>query len=406
MDFPLTGAPFHDRYRTVPETRIVDMLMLAGWAYALGEPTMVARTHEAIEDWVEQGLPFRRTETGSRLFDPAEVWAIMKRLGREEANSYFREGQMMTWRRMVEDHAIVSADNAFFSLELHRTFALSDVPEGRALRLRLPVPIASAHGDRGVTLLGDAGEQGAAVHANRIELRAVAGGRPLTLAARFDISAPVPTTIDEDKSLYLRPREGLIGVSDRVGHLAGRLAGPGASVAQAVRSFWIFLIEAFICAPIHYDQVDPASPCDHVLETGFYDCQLGAALFVALCRASDIPAKLVGGHFLYRRAPTNHYWAEYWCPEGGWTPVDFLGWDLSCGGRDPEWRDRFFGRLDARLITQRLPLEFPGAPGVSVPPAWHLLQTASRAGVDIALTALDGRPVYTDFVRMLDPQSG
>jgi hypothetical protein len=403
-DFPLSNTSFHDRYRMIDEARIIEALLFAGWLYELGDADSARQARQALQDWVECGLAFRTSLSGERLFDPAEVWAVMKQLARDGRDPHFRRRQMQTWRRFVSDFADSTASLGPFAVEFRRTFNLTGVTAGRTLRLRLPVPLERAHEYRSVTLAPEIAGS-ATVHANRIELRCVAHEAAVTLAAGLDFSAPSSATPDEDKAIYLRSREGLIVVSDRVRELAGKLAGPGSSVAQAVRAFWTYLIEAFTCAPIHYDQVDAAAPCDRVLDTGLYDCQLGAALFAALCRARDIPARLVGGHFLYRRAPTNHFWAEYWCPGDGWIPVDFIGWDLSCGGDDPAWRDRFFGRLDARLITQSLPNDFTGAPGGPVPPAWHLLQTAAGDGVDIALTALDGRPVYSDFVRMLDRRS-
>lgn len=398
-DFPLSGMLFHDRYRTVPEDRIVAMLMLAGWAHELDDPASATQARGALADGVECGLRFRTIDAGTRLFDPAEIWTVLKRLGRAGRHPYFPDRQIPTGRRLVSDLANSPAPGGPFALEFRRTFDPEGVLPGRLLRLRLPLPLEKAHEHRSVTLLSDGH---ATIHANRVELRWAMDGKPVSLAARLDFSAPraVP---DEDRDIYLRPREGLIVVSDRVRDLAHRLARPGSSVAQAVRAFWIFLIEAFACVPIHYDQVDPAAPCDWVLDSGCYDCQIGAALFVALCRARDIPARLLGGHVLYRPAPTNHFWAEYWCPDGGWTPVDLLGWDLSGGGDDPVWRDHFFGRLDARLVTQALPLDFTGAIGIAIPPAWHLLQTSAGDGVEIALTRLDGQPVYTDLVRRLDP---
>ena len=402
-NFPRAHALFHDRYRTVAEPRVVEMVSLAGWAHELDDPGVAGQAREAVEGWVERGLPFRTSVSGDRLFDPAEVWALIKRLGRSGHDPYFRSRQIPTGRRLVGDLADSAAPDGPFAIEIRRTFDLTDVPAGRVLRLRLPLPLEKAHGHRSVALLPDTTCGSATIHAHRIELRCATDQQTATLAARLDFPAPAEAAADEDRHIYLRPREGLVGISDRVRDLAFRLAGQGSSVAQAVRGFWIFLIESFACVPIHYDQVDPAAPCDWVLDTGVYDCQLAAALFIALCRARDIPARLVGGHVLYRRAPTNHFWAEYWCPDG-WTPVDFLGWDLSGGGDDPVWRDHFFGRLDARLITQRLPLDFTGTPGIPIPPAWHLLQTAAGRGVDIALTTLDGRPVYTDFVALLDPQ--
>ncbi len=400
--FPLSRSLFHERYRTVAEDKIVAMLKLAGWAYERDDPNIEPRARAALQRWVDLGLPCRISDQDERLFDPAEVWATMKRLGRE-GDPYLLDHYTATGRRLVSDLAASATPNGPFSFEIHRTFHLSGALSGRPLRLRLPLPLEQFHGQRSVELLGQGSDPNAAVVlANRIELRHAGVGGPVTWAARLGFSAPLDQATGENRDIYLRPRDGAVVVSKRVHDLALGLAGQGSTVAQAVRGFWIFMIERFTCIPIHYDQIDPAAPCDRVLDTGAYDCRLGAALFVALCRARGIPARIVGGYVLYRRAPTHHFWAEYWCSEAGWTPVDFLGWDLSGGGDDPIWRDRFFGQIDARLVTELLPLAFTGAPGVPIPERWHLLQTATGDGVEIALTGLDGRPVYSDLIRLLD----
>jgi len=41
-------------------------------------------------------------------------------------------------------------------------------------------------------------------------------------------------------------------------------------------------------------------------------CQLVSALFASMCRARGIPARILGGFYLYRTFSTNHYWAEAW----------------------------------------------------------------------------------------------
>lgn len=70
-----------------------------------------------------------------------------------------------------------------------------------------------------------------------------------------------------------------------------------------------------------------------------------SALFVALCRASGIPARLNIG---YWADETNgyHVWAEFMEPHGEWIPVD-----PSIGDQGGNSRSANFGFLDARRIT-------------------------------------------------------
>ena len=232
----------------------------------------------------------------------------------------------------------------------------------------------------------------------RLEIRGVSRGLGVAeLAATYLLSREAAPSADPPQPAHLAPREGLVCVDAQVAELARRLAGTPARPEAALKAFWSYMLDELCCGPVPYEQIDPRAPCDFVLRSGWYDCQLGAALFVALCRAVGVPARVVGGHVLYQKAPTNHFWAEAWL-EGRWAPFDFLCFDLSLGGRDMAWRERFFGRLDARLIAERRPLEFTGAPGVRIPPVWRVLQTPEPDGARMELEGVDGAPVLSDLV--------
>jgi hypothetical protein len=396
------GVRFSDDYRTVPESRILDMLLLAGWAYEQDDPKASAATRHALDRWIGMGLGMTSGPTGERLFDPVEVVDVLKRLGLEGRDSFWADRYIHTGRRLVTD--LAANIGRRYIVDFRRTFSLRTVPVGKTLRLRAPLPLPSIHGDDLdiAPFVEGSSDARLGISDGRLEARLVAtGDGPVTLGAKLSFSGAVPSPRragPQDDPSYLKPREGLIVVTDRVNALAHALADPGADAASVVRAFWVYMMDELVCGAIHYDQIRADAPCDWALETGWYDCQLGSALFIALCRARGIPARLAGGHVLYRRAPTNHYWAEVWFEDAGWTPFDFLSWDLSLGGRDPQWRDHFHGRIDARMVTQLLPFEFTGALGVVMPNAWHILQTAKNEGVEISLAAVDGEPVYSDFV--------
>jgi transglutaminase-like putative cysteine protease len=396
------GVRFSDYYRTVPAGQIIDMLLLAGWTYQQDDAEANATTRQALDRWTGMGLGVRAPPTGERLFDPVEVVNVLKQLGLEGRDSFWADRYVHTGRRLVTDLAVNAGRR--FSVDFRRTFSLRAVPVGKTLRLRAPLPLASIHGDSLEIAPFVHGSPDAQLAASdgRLEARLVASSNgPVTLGAKLNFLGATPLSRGAGLSnapSYLKPREGLIVVTERVNTLAHALVGPSADTASLVSAFWAYMMDELTCGAIHYDQVRAEAPCDWVLETGWYDCQLGSALFIALCRARGIPARLAGGHVLYRRAPTNHYWAEVWFEEMGWTPFDFLSWDLSLGGGDPHWRNHFFGRVDDRMVTQLLPFEFTGALGVVMPDAWHIIQTAKDQGVEISLTAVDGQPVYSDFV--------
>jgi hypothetical protein len=254
-----------------------------------------------------------------------------------------------------------------------------------------------------------AGEAQIKLSPGRMEVRMVASGEAeATMGATLEfivgLQEPRPGLGHEnpDSALYLSDREGLIVVSERIRALAHTLAGSDSPALDAVRAFWDYILGTLIFGCVHYDQIDFALPCDWILDSGWFDCQLGAALFVALCRARGIPARVISGYLLYRVAPMKHYWAEAWIEGQGWTPFDFISWDLSLGGRDVEWRDRYFGRLDYRLISERMPREFTGALGVPVPEAWCMLQSARDGGVANNFMDVGGKPVYADTIRVIE----
>jgi hypothetical protein len=196
----------------------------------------------------------------------------------------------------------------------------------------------------------------------------------------------------------LRQRDGLIVVSNRIAALASSLAGPGDDPLAAIRAFWNYCLDEFFQGAVHYDQVDLDAPGDWLLDSGWGDCQLVAAVFASMCRARGIPARILGGFYLYKARPTEHFWAEAWIDGQGWTPFDFGCWELSRGGCDIEWRDHFFGRIDARLTNQCFPFEFTGAIGVKIPAAWQVVQSMEPDGASVALLDVTGSLVYRDFV--------
>jgi hypothetical protein len=396
-----------DRYRNIAESRIVDTLVLAGWPYEPESPAARDAAQAVLEAWIRTGVGFRPTANGMRLFDPVEVYNHMKLAGVEERDGFFFEKFSRTRRKFIADLAVKAPGR--FTFDFQRTFHLQAVvPEGK-LRLRIPLPLTGEQlSDLQVTPLTETARDAQVVIApGRLEARLLAGGKKTALVgatlsfnARPHEPAAQPPGAPDDAALYLASREGLVVLSDRIRALAHSLAAKDAPALEAIRAFWDFIYTNFRCGMVHYDQVNLAAPGDWVLDSGWLDCQLASALFVALCRARGIPARLVNGYLLYPPAPTNHFWTEAWIDTQGWTPFDFFGWDLSDAGRLPEWRDRFFGQLDPRLTTERLPREFTGAIGVPIPSAWCILQTPAPGGVEIGFLDISGEPVYTDLVRV------
>jgi hypothetical protein len=343
-----------------------------------------------------------------------QKWAGLKGLDR-----FWIERFVATGRRLVGDWAQHRRDDASspdgrgeapFRVSLQRTFNVGGFTPGSQLRLRMPLPLPGPYVRDVETVPRVSGDLRAEItlSAGRMEVRLAAPEQPfIEVAAEVCFLAcprpagsvePAARLDPEDAAVYLRLTDGLIRITPRIQALARFLAGPACEPAQIVRAFWSYMIDELNSGMVHYDQVDPDAPGDWVLESGWHDCQLGSALFVALCRARGIPARIIGGHVLYRLAPTNHYWAEAWIEGRGWLPFDLLCWDLSAAGRDREWRDHFAGSIDYRMVTQCLPKAFTGSMSVRLPSAWHMLQARAGEGVEIDMMGLDGSLAYRDRV--------
>jgi hypothetical protein len=301
----------------------------------------------------------------------------------------------------------VSTSGREFEISFKRVFNVRGITHNSRLRLRVPLPLRECHpGEISVIHTVSHREARVRILDGRLEIQLVVPKieeLAVDLIIKFTAHQSNGTggsLSEEDRALYLHSHEGWVRVTPRIFELAQSLSPNGAPPQDAVRSIWQFLNQKFLCGALHYDQIDLTAPGDWVLDSGWFDCQLGAALFVSLCRARGIPARLTGGRVLYQKASTNHYWAEAWLDERGWLPFDFLSWDLSRGGQDAQWRDYFFEWLDFRMTTECLPRQFTGALGVPVPKTWTLLQEAEMDGLKTTLLNVSGEPIYTDTIQV------
>ncbi|NDP42514.1 MAG: transglutaminase domain-containing protein [Aromatoleum sp.] len=219
-----------------------------------------------------------------------------------------------------------------------------------------------------------------------------------TACARAPDPSPEPLS-RADFELYTRPSEGLVRISPRIRALAARLAGDERNAWAALQRYWNFLLDDLTCGVVDYGTLDAARPLDQVLEAGWFDCQLGSALLVALCRTGGIPARIVSGYLLYTASPSYHWWAEVWLADRGWIPLDTICSDLSARGRDAPWRDYFMGQLDYRMKTECLPRLFSRSPGLRLPAAWRMLARADGEATEIGLyDCKTGAPIYRDRI--------
>ncbi len=404
------------RYRTIPETRIVAMLLLVSWACEIDagdRRAAEASTAAALDGWVARGLGHALTADGQRLFDPVEVVNFVKWAGLAGIDRYWEDHFVATHRRFVDEFRGERPPRRF-GVRLRRSFDLRGFAEGARVRLRLPLPLAGSYlADLSVTpVLPEPYRRDAVLREQCLELRlTVPDDRGITIGADFLFTAHDPAgrsapLTAQEAELYCRPSEGLIRVTPRIEALAADLAGQGTSARGAVAAFWDYMMDELCSGMIRYGDVPADAPGDWVLDNGWYDCQLGSALLVSLCRARGIPARIVSGYCLYRVQPISHYWSEIWLDDAGWCPFDVICWDLSKAGREAAWRHVFAGRMDYRLVTQCFPLVFTGPMSLHFPQAWHMVQVvagtgAAGTGVGIETDytdAGDGSLIYRDHV--------
>lgn len=384
-----------------------------------------AEARAALDRLVALGLPCERGAAGERHFDLAEVANFLVWAGSNLGDPTFAQHCVVTAKRLVlEAYGTRSGDERGtapsldelgarrYAMTLRRSYNLRDHAPGRRVRLRLPVPIEDlALGELQVEFhppvdmacetssgLGrlDVIVPVPSAHEITIGITAQFTARPSPPAASSAVLDPA------ERELYTRPTEGLIRTSERVETLARQLAGAAHDTESTVERFWSFFLSELGAGYVHHEHLDPARPLDTVLEQGWFDCKLGSALMVALCRARGIPARIVSGYLIYPSAPSNHTWLEVWFEGSGWRPFDLFGWGLGEDRiRGAGWHDYFYGRVDHRAVTERPPLIFAGTGSVRMPRAWDMLNYAEGNGsVTEIFDGSNGNVVYREYAEV------
>lgn len=126
---------------------------------------------------------------------------------------------------------------------------------------------------------------------------------------------------------YLAPEQGIETAAPPIVALAKKIVNPGDPGLEKAKKIFAFVN--------HYLNYDLNGPSDHsalqALSQRHGTCEDYSLLFVALCRAAQVPARVVSGYRFDpgevdgREAdldPFAHAWAEVYLPPGGWTTVD------------------------------------------------------------------------------------
>ncbi len=292
--------------------------------------------------------------------------------------------------------------------ELHREIVVANRPPGAKVISTLPVPVdeptqrdiivealpisdAKLRIDRGmVTARSTVGADGRA----RFGVKISAIGSPQT----FTIDPARVTYADAhapELAPYLARSEGVIRVTPRIDALAKRLARGRAW--DTVLAAWDYIFDERRLGSLYHFELDPDDPLGSA--GAWVDCYIGSALFVALARASGIPARMVSGALFYPGADMGlHFWSEVLAPPYGWVPFDLHGWILAAGDhRDPRWGRARVAHLPCQLVFYRLPraaLEF----GLRYPARWYSTTKHDGIGQRYQVFDLDTQALaFTDY---------
>ena len=421
------GIRTHPRHRVAEEARVVAMIALNGWAADIRdgrEAHALLEAAVALDRWVSLGLGFERDSRGGRRFDIAEVVNFAKGLaplrGDTTAERFVRQQRDLALEPFPAGSSVDALPTpdrlppVHFDVTLARE--LPSATDGEARTLRLPMPVEGpALRDVLFDLLPPPGvEPDVALNPGHLDIR-------IRTAAAVDIRCGVrwsfvcdPASAAEsagpldvhERELWTLPVESFVKVSDRVRALAVEIAGEEKDAGNLVQRFFDHAIDCLWSGVLHYDEFDVDEPIDRLLDGGWGDSRMGAALVVALCRARGIPARLVAGFALDPACPSERSWLEAWIDGRGWTSWDVLASDLSANGRDAAWRAYCAGRVGYRMKTRILPDGAALMPGVLLPPAWYTMTRASGDGVEIAtFDVATGEVLCTDrlVVRRTDP---
>jgi transglutaminase-like putative cysteine protease len=160
-----------------------------------------------------------------------------------------------------------------------------------------------------------------------------------------------------DPRAWLAPSPFIESDAPAIVSLARELAPPGPAYERA-HAFYEFVLKRLT----YVVQDQTLGALGALANPRQADCTEFASLFIALARASDIPARPVFGYLFEptkSRYDISHLWAEFWDPERGWVTADPTNGSLA--------PDRYFGRVESDYVPLWVPDgEFGDLAGVRV----------------------------------------
>jgi tetratricopeptide (TPR) repeat protein len=193
----------------------------------------------------------------------------------------------------------------------------------------------------------------------------------------FKVTGLADATPSLELAPYLAPEALIESESARVTSVADSITEGLTDALSRARAVY-----EYTTTSLRYEIQEQSMGAEYALRNpGHADCTEFASLFVALCRAAGVPARVIFG---FAREPgeeqigASHAWAEFYLDEFGWTPVD------------PTYGSRYsrehFGRIDANHIGLWSPSPlFQGN--------WSVIVFHSNRNPDVKLMALESAEV-------------
>ncbi len=160
----------------------------------------------------------------------------------------------------------------------------------------------------------------------------------LSFATRYLINASYSPHYDTNSNIYHRytqPEPLIQSDSPEIIQKAQNLTSGLSATSERVSRIYEFVV-----GHLRYVAQEGERGALWALRNGVGDCSEYSYLFIALCRASGIPARAKAGfafHYDSETTEDGHMWAEYHLGDYGWVPVDAT------------WR--LFGKIDCRHFS-------------------------------------------------------
>ena len=145
----------------------------------------------------------------------------------------------------------------------------------------------------------------------------------LSFNTHYLINSSLVASYDRSSYLYMKhtkPEKLIESDREEIVSTAQNIVGNETNPHKKVLKIYDFVTEY-----MHYMAQDEEMGALWALENKTGDCSEYSYLLVALCRATEIPARIQAGfafHSFSENTEDGHMWAEYYLEDYGWIPVD------------------------------------------------------------------------------------